>query len=538
MAQLSGNTCDVITLLPLGVICNTTNASTPTTTNGSIYLQITGGSSPYNVTWSNGGQGQSLINLKAGDYTATVVDYYGDYSATTTCTVGFESFDLDWFEDCSTPGSYLYYTSQEPSIFTSGLVYELNGRDGCWTSSGTTLWTGQTYTDSFASIKGGPFDDCTTCLPEPTPIPVYPQYICLSANFSPYTQYTFESGSTIYNGYPVWEETGSTGYKMVYFTNGGYWTMSGWTGFGILQSLPKSGPPPTGLWLVLGSENRWTASSGLCTSTPIVVTLQKSNPSCSQTSDGQIVVSASGGVPGYTYSLDGSVYQNSSTFNGLSDGSGTVYVKDSNGTIKTENYTLTNQNPVRSYQASIGSSSETLVTKTLTSELKKKTFTTVLGNGFTDIPVNPDVVTYQVAINYNIELYGTYNGSTNVPSFTTGVTVNATGGYSVTSSSQAAYNNTVSTVTSGNRTQPKSAITFNMLYQIEYDPQNTSVGETLTFEVLNGGTVYPGGAEDLFQQVKSKIGYVSVTKCKLTNINACSSASCFQQSNNHLEIDI
>lgn len=80
MAQLSGNTCDVITLLPLGVICDSTNSSTPTTSNGSIYLQITGGSSPYNVTWSNGGQGQSLINLKAGDYTATVVDYYGDYS--------------------------------------------------------------------------------------------------------------------------------------------------------------------------------------------------------------------------------------------------------------------------------------------------------------------------------------------------------------------------------------------------------------------------------------------------------------------------
>ena len=52
MANLSGNTCDVITLLPLGLICNPTEASTPVTANGSIYLQITGGSSPYSVTWS------------------------------------------------------------------------------------------------------------------------------------------------------------------------------------------------------------------------------------------------------------------------------------------------------------------------------------------------------------------------------------------------------------------------------------------------------------------------------------------------------
>lgn len=536
MANLSGNTCDVITLLPLGLICNPTEASTPVTANGSIYLQITGGSSPYSVTWSNGGQGQSLINLKSGDYTATVVDYYGDYTATTTCSVGYESFNLDWFEDCSTPGSYLYYTSQEPSIFTSGLIYEISGRDGCWISSGTTLWTGQTYNDSFATIKDGPFNTCDECLPDPEPTPVYPQYICLAKDTSPYTQYTFESGTTVYNGYPVWEETGSTNYKMVYITNLGLWQMSGWTS-GTLQTTPKSTPPPTGSWLQLGSDITWTATSGICTTTPISIQLQLSNPSCSSVSDGQIVVTPSGGVPGYTYSLDGNLYQNSSTFNGQSASSGTVYVKDSVGTIQTKTYTLTNQNPIRTYKASIGASSESTVSKTLTSEVKKKTFTVVLGNSFTDIPVSPDVVTYQVAISYDIELYGTYNGTTNVPSVTTGVTVNATGGYSVTSSSQY-FNNVTSVFTSGNLTQPKSAITYNKIYQIEYDPQNTTASETLTFEVLNGGTIYSGGREDLPQQIKSKIDYISATKCKLTNVNGCSSASCFQQSDNHLIVNI
>ena len=41
-------------------------------------------------------------------------------------------------------------------------------------------------------------------------------------------------------------------------------------------------------------------------------------------------------------------------------------------------YTLTNQNPIRTYKAGIGASAESTVSKTLTSEVKKKTFTVTL----------------------------------------------------------------------------------------------------------------------------------------------------------------
>ena len=537
MAQLSGNTCDIITLLPLGVICDSTNASTPTTSNGSIYLQITGGSSPYNVTWSNGGQGQSLINLKHGDYTATVVDYYGDYSATTTCTVGYDTFNLDWFENCSNPGTYIYYVSQEPSIFTSGLIYELSGRDGCWTSSGTTLWTGQTYTDSFATVKGGPFDDCETCLPDPEPTPVYPQYICLAKDTSPFTQYTFESGSTIYNGYPVWEETGSTNYKMVYLSNQAVWFMSGWTGNGTLQTNTKSSPPPTGAWLQLGSDITWTATVGVCTATPISIQLQLSNPTCANDKDGEIVVTASGGVPGYTYSLDGNFYQNGSTFTSLDQGSGTVYVKDSNGTVQTKTYTLSYQNPLRTYKASVFASTVTTVTNTNTKQVKKQTFTTVLGNN-SDKPVSPDIVTYTVAIRYEATLWGTYNSSvSDMPLLITGITANATGGYSITSDSTAGPTVVVGVRTSGGQTQPTREIKFNKVYQIKYNPQNYTVGETLTFEVTNGGEIYAGGRNDLLQKVDTSIRYVSASNCTLVNTNPCSVAkNNLWQNNSYLQI--
>ena len=46
-------------------------------TNGSIDLTISGGSTPYNVTWSNGAHTQDISNLAAGTYGVTVIDSHG-----------------------------------------------------------------------------------------------------------------------------------------------------------------------------------------------------------------------------------------------------------------------------------------------------------------------------------------------------------------------------------------------------------------------------------------------------------------------------
>ena len=97
MGQLSGNSCNIITLFPLGVECNVINSSTPQTTNGLISLYITGGTAPYNVIWNGGQQGSLLTNLGPGEYTATVVDYYGDFTGTTTCTVDYYILYLEKF---------------------------------------------------------------------------------------------------------------------------------------------------------------------------------------------------------------------------------------------------------------------------------------------------------------------------------------------------------------------------------------------------------------------------------------------------------
>lgn len=81
------NECLPITIFPLGIACQTTNPSGPTASDGSIVLVVTGGTPPYNVTWENGNSSLAIDHLSVGSYPVTVVDYYGDFTATTACVL-------------------------------------------------------------------------------------------------------------------------------------------------------------------------------------------------------------------------------------------------------------------------------------------------------------------------------------------------------------------------------------------------------------------------------------------------------------------
>ena len=112
MAQISGNTCNILTITPLEVECVVTNSATPLTPNGSVQVLINGGTGPYSVSWSNGQQGSTLIGLLPGTYSATITDYYGDYTTTTKCVVEYDSFYLDKLLECaeiSSPNVYVFY---------------------------------------------------------------------------------------------------------------------------------------------------------------------------------------------------------------------------------------------------------------------------------------------------------------------------------------------------------------------------------------------------------------------------------------------
>ncbi len=74
--------------------------------------------------------------------------------------------------------------------------------------------------------------------------------------------------------------------------------------------------------------------------TPIVIGWTFVSPNCSNTADGSVTLSGSGGTPGYTYSVDGIAYQASGTINGLAAGAHVLHVKDVAGCIKDSSINL------------------------------------------------------------------------------------------------------------------------------------------------------------------------------------------------------
>jgi hypothetical protein len=324
MSTLVTNECGVQTILPMGVVCNVTDSSIPTSLDGAIYLTITGGSVPYSVTWSNGSKSQNLYSISAGTYTATVVDYYGDYTATTTCTVGSEQFYVDWFNSCYDNSINLYLTGLTETL-TQELIYRLSGNTGCWVYSGKTLNGSNTLT--FDNILEGPFDTCLECDP-PIVLPYYPEQLCLlTAN--PYTTYQFEFYGFA-NERPAYTgtSTNSSGFTIQWVTGAtNQWQVLNKTDNTLIN--PNDTFNPLGGWVLQGTQQIWTAVSGACPTIPeLTATVSTNNFGCESDCNGIAVITATGGLPPYQYSFDGGPYGSLPSKTNLCAGGHTYSVTD------------------------------------------------------------------------------------------------------------------------------------------------------------------------------------------------------------------
>ena len=73
----------------MGIQCVTSNATTSDSYDGEVSLEITGGTPPYTTTWTWGNnnsiESPAIGGIGNGSYSATTVDYWGDFTATTVC---------------------------------------------------------------------------------------------------------------------------------------------------------------------------------------------------------------------------------------------------------------------------------------------------------------------------------------------------------------------------------------------------------------------------------------------------------------------
>ena len=302
--------CDVITLFQMGVECNISQPTQPESTDGIASLIITGGTPPYTISWSNGSVGPTIFNLSAGSYGATVVDYYGDFTANTICTL----------------------TGITPTTTT--------------TSTSTT------------SPYPNEYELCMV-----TNMLVQGVYVETQTHFNP---------NGIYDGKPAWISDDSQ-QAIIWDTSQSQWLVSAATPtLYVISNLNPTYPPIYGSWFLIGNTGSVIVYEGLCQSlpvegklklgegiTPLTMNVTKNQTICG--CDGGITITANGGTPPYTYSIDaGLTYKNMPIFNNLCSGTYNVLVVDDNGIITSSSIILNSPSKPTTYNVSLNTTSNTV----------------------------------------------------------------------------------------------------------------------------------------------------------------------------------
>ena len=351
------NECDVITIFPMGVTCDTVD---PTTTNGvgSISLVITGGTPPYSVFWSNGVTGSTSISgVTSGTYSATVIDYYGDFTVSTTCSV---------VAPTPTP-----------------------------TPTPTTT-------------------------PTPTPTPTPYTGICVTFLVNNTQQYAYQFNyNTVINGYPSWTAattntpittTGGT-LLLAYSTSQAQWQITGFDSDTWYPSSTTTSVPPLSNWQINGltEVTNVTLTNGNCPAyTSIIISPYTNAASCDTIADGSICIQAWGGSGSYVYSIDnGSTTGTTTCFYNLTPGVYTVYVKDVvTNLYSTENITVPNLNQsVTTTMSFTQTTNQTLIDS---SSLQYKKYIYTLNTG-----IIPNGITLNMSISLGDVFTLSYPGDAN-----------------------------------------------------------------------------------------------------------------------------
>ena len=304
------NDCDVFTLFELGIQCKPIlQPKTSTSLDGILSLTVTGGTSPYSFYWKGGQRNQTLVGVPQGTYEVVVVDYYGDYTATTVCNLLAPTAN-------PTPSP-----TATPTVTPSGVAPKL-----CFIAISQTSAIG-------------------------------PYQFVGSGNKNGKTTWTYNGQLNIVwsisrNRWEILQSDMVTPYSPA--------------GGGVFASTTTSYYPDNG-WAVIGGTIGYsvTMNQGNCPATiPLQMTLTTQNSSCNSTANcnGAITVSASYGTGPYIYSINnGNTYQSSNSFNGLCSNTYTVITQDALGSKLTQTATVGYDETPITYQLTISANTDNVV---------------------------------------------------------------------------------------------------------------------------------------------------------------------------------
>ena len=347
------NDCDVFTLFDMGVSClPIVQPKTSTSLDGILSLKITGGTSPYSIYWAGGQRSQTLVGVPQGDYEVVVVDYYGDYTARTICSLVAPTATV-------TPSP-----TATPTVTPSGECPRL-----CFIATSN-------------STNYGPL-----------------QFVC-NGNRNGRTIWTTLDGqyNIVWNPTRTrWEITGSD--PSVAFNP---------VGGGIFASTSTSLIPDSA-WDIVGGLTTYkvTMTQGICPRTlPLQLNLNIDNATCNTTKgcDGSITVNAQYGLPPYLFSINnGATFQSGNIFDGLCTGQYTILVIDSANNTQTITGSVGFDEQPVTYQLALSANTSATQTISLDNYNSRTTYYEVVST-----PPLPEGIT--VTFDLTISSLKTYNG--------------------------------------------------------------------------------------------------------------------------------
>lgn len=301
--------------------------------DGEIHITASGGNAPLSYILNPSGISSSdgnFTGLSAGTYTVTVVDSKG-CSPATSSPINIINPPLITITN-QTIGHISCYGDRNGSINVSAqggsgtLYYTLNPgsltrTNGNFTGLGPGIYT-VTVSDA---------NNCPQASTGPLQITEAPEIVVSLASSSVLNLLCNGDSNGVIN---INVSGGSAPYSFS-------WT--GPNGF-IASSQNISG-------LTAGNYNLSIQDSKSCTKTytsfatitqapAIQISFTTIEPLCHGSADGSVTIHASGGTPGYTYSINGLNYQTSNVFSALSGNNYTIYVKDNNSCIESTNVML------------------------------------------------------------------------------------------------------------------------------------------------------------------------------------------------------
>jgi hypothetical protein len=280
--------------------------------NGTVTVTATGGTPPYQYSINGGVTYQSnnfFTGLVGGQYTLMVKDASGCTNATIVTITSSPAPFISAIPSAATCGSNNGTITAFGSGGTAPLLYSINGN----TFQASNVFTGLTpgiYTVTVKDANGCTSTTTVTIANSPAP--------AVTATSTP-------AACNNVNG--TITATGNGGIAPLLYSINGVTFQPGNIFTGV-----ASGTYTITVKDATGCTNSTTVTVGSTNGPSVTAT---STVSACTTNTGTITATASGGVPAYQYSINGTTFQASNFFSGLGAGNYVVYVKDAAGCMGT-----------------------------------------------------------------------------------------------------------------------------------------------------------------------------------------------------------